>query len=121
MANCAICNKEIEGSKNVLIRSHGVEAEERRFVCLDHTADELKAAVPDMPTTLRYNSPVTTRLMLDMVSRTEAVAAYLLVQAAKPEILAALEARRRSLPSTGDINLTPDAVGMSAQPLAPMR
>jgi hypothetical protein len=121
MANCAICNKETEGSKYVLIRSHGVEAEQRRFLCLDHNADELVAALPDMPTTLRYNSPVTSMLALSLVPRSEVIAAYLLVQGAKPEIERRLDLRRRSLPTGGDINLTPEPVGMSATPLAPSR
>jgi len=121
MANCAICNNETEGSKYVLLQSHGVEATEKRFVCLDHSAAEVKAILPDTPTSLRYNSPVTTRLVLSAVSRSEAVAGYLLAAEAKPQILAALEARRRSLPTGGDIVLTPDAVGLTAQPLAPTR
>jgi GTPase Era involved in 16S rRNA processing len=121
MAICTICNNDVEGSQYVLLRSHGVEATEKRFVCLVHSADEVKAILPDTPTSARYNSPVTTRLVLNAASRSEAVAAYMLVVEAKPQIVAALEARRRSLPTRGNIELRPEVVGLTAQPLAPTR
>lgn len=121
MASCAICGKETEGSKYALIRSHGVEADERRFLCMAHTDAEVLAVLPDTPTDFAFNSPVTNRLMLNGMARSVAVQAYAVVREAQPQIAEALERVRRSLPKTGDIVLRPDAVGMGTELPNPAR